>query len=117
MWDAPVWSPFRIRIDITIVKALARAFRCRKPLESGRHATINKLAHAEKINASYVSRVSRLTLTARDIVEAILDGRPRERITLPALSRGVSEFWADQRATDAHTLPRLRQRRGTRSSR
>ena len=44
-------------------------------LETGRYATIDELAKAEKINASYVSRILRLTLVAPEIVEAILDGR------------------------------------------
>jgi hypothetical protein len=34
----------------------------RKMLESGSHATIAEIAAAEKINASYVGRVLRLTL-------------------------------------------------------
>jgi hypothetical protein len=43
-------------------------------LENGKHATIAEIAPAEKINASYVGRVLRLTLLAPDIVEAILKG-------------------------------------------
>jgi hypothetical protein len=44
-------------------------------------------AAAEKINSSYVSRVLRLTLLAPDIVEAILDGRQPEGMTLPGVLR------------------------------
>jgi hypothetical protein len=54
---------------------MARAFRWREMLENGTHATIAEIASAEKINASYIGRVLRLTLLAPDIVEAILDGR------------------------------------------
>ena len=43
-------------------------------LENGTHATIAEIAAAEKINASYVGRVLRLTLLAPHIIEAILDG-------------------------------------------
>ncbi len=42
-----------------------------------------ELAAAEKINASYVSRVLRLTLLASAIVEAILEGTQPKAITLP----------------------------------
>lgn len=42
---------------------------------------------AEKINASCVSRVLRLTLLAPDIVEAIPDGRQAEGVTLVRLIR------------------------------
>ena len=48
--------------------------RWRKLLETGVYGTIEELAAAEKINASYVSRVLRLTLLAPEIVEPILDG-------------------------------------------
>jgi hypothetical protein len=56
------------------VRALARAYRWRRMLETGQFGTIKGLAAAEKINSSYVSRVLRLTLLAPDIVEAILEG-------------------------------------------
>jgi hypothetical protein len=83
--------------NTTLVKALARAFRWRRMLESGRVATINELAAAEKINSSYVSRVLRLTLLAPDIVEAILDGRQPERMTLPALMEPFPVEWGEQK--------------------
>jgi hypothetical protein len=85
------------RQDITLVKAVARAFRWRRMLETGRFATINELAAAEKINSSYVSRVLRLTLLAPEIVEAILDGRQPEGMTLPALMEPFPEDWTRQR--------------------
>jgi hypothetical protein len=81
------------RQDVTLIKAVARAFRWRRMLETGRFATINELAAAEKINSSYVSRVLRLTLLAPDIVEAILDGRQPEGMTLPGLMDGVTMEW------------------------
>ena len=75
--------------DITLIKAVARAFRWRQMLETGRYGTIDELAAAEKINSSYVSRVLRLTLLAPATVEAILDGRQPEGMTLPGLMKGV----------------------------
>ena len=84
------------RHDITLIKAVARAFRWLRMLETGRFATITELAAAEKINASYVSRILRLTLLAPDIVEAILDGRQPEGMTLPGLLVGVDVKWAQQ---------------------
>jgi hypothetical protein len=89
------------RQDITLIKAVARAFRWRRMLESGRYATINELAAAEKINSSYVSRVLRLTLFAPDIVQAILDGRQPEGMTLSGLMKGVEVEWARQQGGGA----------------
>ena len=86
------------RQDVTLIKAVARAFRWRRMLEAGRFATINELAADEKINSSYVSRVLRLTLLAPDIVEAILDGRQPDGMTLPALIKPFPALWAAQAA-------------------
>ena len=62
--------------DGTLVKALARAWRWQRMLESSEYGTLAELADAEGIRRSYVCRVLRLTLLAPDIVERILDGRP-----------------------------------------
>lgn len=67
-------------------------------LEAGQFATITDLAVAEKINASYVSRVLRLTLLPPDVVEAILDGRQPERMTLPGMMKPFPVVW--ERQTD-----------------
>lgn len=84
--------------DTTLVKALARAFRWRRMMEAGRYGTIDELAAAEKINSSYVSRLLRLTLLAPGIVEAILDGRQPEGMTLPGLMETFPVEWDVQRA-------------------
>jgi hypothetical protein len=63
------------RTDNTLVKALARAFRWNRMLESGEFATISELAEREGIAPSYMTRVLRLTLLAPDIVEDILGGK------------------------------------------
>ena len=57
--------------------------------------TVEEIAAAEKINASYVGRVLRLTLLAPDIVEAILDGRQPAHITLAVLMRPFAVGWGD----------------------
>ena len=88
----------RPRVDNTMVKALARAFRWRKLLETGAFATVEEIAAVEKINASYVGRVLRLTLLAPAIVEAILDGRQPRSVTLRGLMRKFSRDWRDQAA-------------------
>ena len=76
---------------------MARAFRWRRILKAGRYNKIDELAAAEKINSSYVSRLLRLTLLAPEMVEAILDGRQPEGVTLPRLLEGVPVGWGEQR--------------------
>ena len=45
---------------------------------------------------SYVPRLLRLTLLAPDIVEAILDGRQTEGMTLPGLMEPIAVAWQEQ---------------------
>lgn len=82
--------------DNTLVKALARAFRWKRMLESGEFATIAELAEREGIAPSYMTRVLRLTLLAPDIIEAILDGRQGPDVTLARLMDGFPEEWDRQ---------------------
>lgn len=77
------------RTDSTLVKALARAFRWKRMLESGEYATVSELAEREGIAPSYMTRVLRLTLLAPDIVEAILDGKQGLEVTL---AQGLEPF-------------------------
>jgi hypothetical protein len=92
-------APVRYRVDNAMIKALARAFRWRKLLESGVYGTIEELAAAEKINSSYVSRILRLTLLAPVIVEAILDGRQPPELTLAILMEPFPNAWSEQATT------------------
>ncbi|MEZ5809354.1 MAG: hypothetical protein R3D65_16980 [Zhengella sp.] len=84
------------RIDSTLVKAIARAHRWNRMLESGEVTTIKDIARAEKINPSYISRILRLTLLAPDIVEAILDGGQGPEVTLARLLEPFPVEWAEQ---------------------
>ncbi|WP_372893483.1 hypothetical protein [Rhodosalinus sp.] len=85
------------RTDSTLVKALARAFRWKRILESGEFATIAELAAREGIAPSYMTRVLRLTLLAPDIVEAILDGRQGPGMTLARVLEPFPVEWEEQK--------------------
>ena len=94
--DGGEWAPARPRVDNALVKALARAHRWRRMLESGKFSTIQDLAAAEGINASYVSRLLRLTLLAPTIVESILDGRQPSALRINAMLGPFSTEWSRQ---------------------
>ncbi len=83
--------------DDTLQKALARAHRWKRMLESGQVASLNELSEAEKINPSYLTRIYRLTLLAPDIVEAILDGRQPRTFQLADLMDDMPVEWHRQR--------------------
>lgn len=84
------------RTDNTLVKALARAFRWKRMLESGEFATIAELAEREGIAPSYMTRVLRLTLLAPDIVEAILVSRQPTKFQLDDLLVAFPGEWEEQ---------------------
>jgi hypothetical protein len=79
------------------VKAIARAHRWQRMLESGEFSSMTELAEAEKVNRSYVCRVLRLTLLAPDIVEAILDGGQGSKVTLARVLEPFPMKWEKQR--------------------
>jgi hypothetical protein len=84
------------RADSSLVKALARAFRWKRMLESGEYATIAELAEREGIAPSYMTRVLRLTLLAPDIVEAILNGKQGPEVPLARVLEPFPVEWAIQ---------------------
>jgi len=86
------------KTDNALVKALARAFRWRKLIESGAYATIDEIGTLERINPSYISRVLRMTLLAPDIIESILDGCQSDGLTLARTMEAFPIGWAGQRA-------------------
>ena len=87
----------RRQADDSLIKALARAFRWKRMLESGEFSTITELAQCEKIAAPFLTRTMRLAQLAPDLVEAILDGRQPRGLTLEALREPLPSDWSAQR--------------------
>lgn len=84
------------RTDNTLVKALARAFRWKRMLESGEFATIAELAEREGIAFTYMARLLRLSLLAPDVVEAILNGKQGPELTLARVLEPFPLNWTVQ---------------------
>lgn len=85
------------RTDSTLVKALARAFRWKRMLESGEFVTIAELAEREGIAAPYLTRTMRLSHLSPDLVESILEGRQPRHLTLEVLRQPLPEDWSEQK--------------------
>ena len=85
------------RADPALLKALARAFRYQRMLDEGRYASISEMAASEKLDRGYLGRLLQLTLLAPDIVEAIVEGRKQEGVTLPRLLEPFPTEWTQQR--------------------
>jgi hypothetical protein len=95
--DGAEWAP-RPRVDNAMVKALARAFRWRRMLDTGVHSPLEDLARAKRLPPSYVSGVLRLTLLAPDIVEAVLDGTQGPEVTLARVLEPFPLAWEQQKS-------------------
>ena len=90
-------SAARQTVDNTLIKALARAFRWKRMLESGEFTTIAELADHEKIASTYLTRILRLTLLAPESVEGIVGGRQGVQVTLAGLTERIPAAWEGQR--------------------
>jgi hypothetical protein len=95
--DGRIAPSFSRRIDNSMVKALARAFRWRDLLENGSYAAIAQIAESENINETYVGRVLRLTLLCPETVDLILKGRNSRNLTLESLMRPFPIVWREQK--------------------
>ena len=91
---APARKPSR---DETLVKALVRAHRWRRRIESGHAKSITDLAEQEGVTDAYVCRLLPLTCLAPDIVEAILDGRQPKGLRLAEMLGNGPLEWEEQR--------------------
>jgi hypothetical protein len=91
---APARKPGR---DETLIKALVRAHRWRRRIESGYVKSITDLAEHEGVTDAYVCRLLPLTCLAPDIVEAILDGRQPKGLRLAKLLGNGPLAWEEQR--------------------
>lgn len=92
-----VTPPPALKQDDTLVKALVRAWKWQKHLDSGKYASIEALAAKENVTSSYVSRLLRLNFLAPDIKLAILQGNQPKMLNLKALMEPFPEAWEEQR--------------------
>ena len=75
------------KVDLVLLKAVARARRWFDDLASGRTASISAIAARERVSARYVGRLLRLAFLAPPIVDAIADGRQPPDVTMERLTR------------------------------
>jgi hypothetical protein len=85
------------RRDDTLIKALVRAHRWRRKIESGQARSVTDLAEQEGVTDAYVCRLLPLTCLAPDIVEAVLDGRQPKGLRLADVLGNGLPAWEEQR--------------------
>jgi hypothetical protein len=90
-------SPPKPRRDDALIKALVRAHRWRRRMESGQARSITDLAEQEGMTDAYVCRLLPLTCLVPDILEAILDRRQPKGLRLAEMLGNRPMMWEEQR--------------------
>ena len=86
--------------DPGLIRLLIRAFAIRDRVEQNPHLTLQRIAAAEDVSPSYLTRLLRLAYLAPDIVTAIVDGHQPPQLTANQLMRDtrLPLEWPAQRA-------------------
>jgi hypothetical protein len=95
--DGAASAPAKPDRDETMIRALVKAHRWRRRIESGKARSITDLAAQEGVTDAYVCRLLPLTCLAPGVVEAILDGRQPRGLKLANMLRNLPIAWETQR--------------------
>ncbi|WP_027443920.1 hypothetical protein [Erythrobacter cryptus] len=88
-------------VDPHALKAIARAWRWRRQLESGAASTIQDIAAAEKLSDRYVGRLVRLAFLAPQVLERLIIHRMPPALSLAELIALAGPPWTEQIETVA----------------
>ncbi|MBI5529334.1 MAG: hypothetical protein HY897_23665 [Deltaproteobacteria bacterium] len=89
-------GPNRSPVQRPLALAVARGHRWRDLLESGAFPSVAALAAAIKSDPSYIRRHIRLTCLSPCLVEAILDGKEPDGLSLEQLAGEIPAPWEKQ---------------------
>jgi hypothetical protein len=85
------------RSNNALLKALVRAHRWRRMIETGQCASITELAKTENVNQSYACRMLRLTLLAPAVVVDVLNETCTSDLMLKQFMKPFPVQWDKQR--------------------
>jgi len=80
-----------------LILIIARSPRWKRLLDEGKYASVSAMAKALGINRWYMARLLRISLLAPDIIEAIVDGRGPDGISIEKLRQVLPMLWSEQR--------------------
>lgn len=80
-----------------MITSLARAFRWQSLIDEGKFCNVHDLARTICKDDAYVSRITRLTLLAPDIIHGILAGTLGKRIGVEMCKKPFPVMWDEQR--------------------
>jgi len=82
--------------DPHVLRAVARAWRWRRQLETGTASTVQDIASAEKISDRFVSRMMRLAYLSPEVLEHLVIRRVPPALSLNDLVVVAERPWAEQ---------------------
>ena len=83
--------------DAPLVKALLKAWKWQKDLESGKAQSMEDIAKRHNIDTAGVSRLMRLNFLAPDLKLAILEGtQPRTMLLQDVIRKAWPDAWEEQ---------------------
>jgi len=82
--------------DPHVLRAVARAWKWRRQLETGTAFTIQDIAAAERVSDRFVSRVMRLAYLAPEVIEHLVIRRVPPALSLNDLVAVADRPWAEQ---------------------
>ncbi len=85
-----------IRKDDKLLKALGRAYRWHKLIETGHYKNAQAISDNENINRSYVLRVMRLMRLSPKVIQSILDGNQPDGFGLSSVEKSFPALWSEQ---------------------
>ena len=84
--------------DPHVLRAIARAWKWRRQVESGAVSVIQEIATAEKVSDRFVSRMMRLAYLSPDVLQALVVRRVPPALSLADLIEIARLPWAEQEA-------------------
>ena len=80
-----------------LVDAFAKAYSWQEMIKNEEVGSLSEIAKIEKTDKSHIAKIFKLNYVAPDIIEAILDGKQPELLTLKDFKKGVPDLWEEQR--------------------
>ena len=84
--------------DPHVLRAIARAWKWRRQVESGAVSVIQEIATAEKVSDRFISRMMRLAYLSPDVLQALVVRRVPPALSLADLIEIARLPWAEQEA-------------------
>jgi hypothetical protein len=82
--------------DPHVLRAIARAWKWRRQLESGTVSTIQDIAVAENVSDRFIGRMIRLAYLSPDVLEHLVVRRDLPSVSVIDLIKAVNLPWSEQ---------------------